>query len=117
MRFAAGTICRREYEGTETDGSDEPDNLSAARRLSADTAAEAVAGRDRQHGHRGLARTTDGQKVTARQLTALSDLLSECEYICTWIGSGHVERRLRPRVEEVREEFELFQEAKNETDP
>ena len=55
--------------------------------------------------------------MTARQLTALSELLSECEYICTWIGSGHVERRLRPRVEEVREEFELFQEAKNETDP
>ena len=55
--------------------------------------------------------------LTWHQREVLSDLLSECEYICTWIGSGHVERRLRPRVEEVREEFELFQEAKNETDP
>ena len=54
--------------------------------------------------------------LTWHQREVLSDLLSECEYICTWIGSGHVERRLRPRVEEVREAFELFEEGKDHED-
>ena len=54
--------------------------------------------------------------MTVREREALTTLLDECEYICTWIGSGHVERRLRPRVEEVREAFELFEEGKDHED-
>jgi len=54
--------------------------------------------------------------MTVREREALTTLLDECTYICTWIGSGHVERRLRPRVEEVREAFELFEEGKDHED-
>jgi len=55
-------------------------------------------------------------KPTASELEALENLIDECQFICTWNGDKHLVGRLKPRLDAVREAFELFEEGKDHED-